>query len=301
MVRVHFCLKEEYMANRRFSDLLEARWKQDRFLCLGLDITPDDIPARLIDLIAQSKMSTQSALLWLHQKVIDATRGVVCAYKLNRAFFDEQYCEYGDEHRPMLAMVVRYIKEIAPTVPIILDVKWGDIANTNAQYADLAYNTVGVDAITVSPYVGGEALKPFFQNEDKGVFVLCRTSNPGSGEFQNMPVGEQRLFHHVARQVAEEWNEHGTCGLVVGATFPDSIREVRNIAGSLPLLIPGIGPQGGNLEQAVRAGMDSNGEGVLIAVSRSVIHAAKCDDNFVEVHRCATALHDAINHYRKVS
>lgn len=285
---------------QNFSDLLEMQWKQGRFLCIGLDVVLEDAPARLIERIARSKVSVNSTLLWLNQKIVDATKDIVCAYKLNLAFFHEKYGEH-DITDSLLELVVDYIQGMAPAVPIILDAKWGDIANTNSKYVDMAFNTLGVDAVTVSPYIGGKALQPFLQNGSKGVFVLCRTSNPGSGEFQNMFVGKQRLFHHVARQVATRWNEQGNCGVVVGATFPESISEVRRIVGTVPILIPGVGAQGGELENAVRAGIDSNREGILITVSRAIIHAAKHDDNFAEVHQRAVKLHDAINYYRHVS
>jgi orotidine-5'-phosphate decarboxylase len=196
-----------------------------------------------------------------------------------------------------------------PDVPVILDVKLADIGNTNEGYAREAFDYYKADAMTVHPYLGKEALQPFLDRKDKGIFVLCRTSNPGAGEFQDrfvnltpaeidewglMPGTRLPLYQLVAYRVSREWNTNDNCGLVVGATYPEELRQVRGIVGDMPLLIPGIGAQGGDVEATVNAGRDSHGHGMIINSSRSIIFAS-AGPNYTEAARQeAQKLHDMI-------
>ncbi len=223
--------------------------------------------------------------------IVEATKDLVCAYKPNFAFYEE----YGDEGLAALRHTMRYIHEAAPDVPVILDRKAGDIGNTNNGTAEMAFDWLKADAITVSPYLGGEALKPFLERKDKGIFVLVRTSNPGAGELQDIVIDESislSLYQYVATRVAKEWNRYGNCAVVAGATHPTELSRIRQIIGNLPILAPGIGAQGGDLEATMKAGMDSRGKGLIINSSRDVIFA---DDP----REKALQLHNLMNQYRK--
>ena len=284
------------MAVKNFVHSLSMQWEQDKFLCVAMDTALENIPARMTTHFPSwSLLSKMSLLSWFNDKIVDATGDVVCAYTLNFTSFFEKYGRRGDS---ILEATVRYIKAAAPTVPIILDARWGDDADTNTKYAAMAFNDLQVDAVTVSPYIGEIALRSFLQYTDKGVFVLCRTSDPGSDEFQNVPVDNQRLFQYVAERVATTWNEHGNCGVVMSARFPESIRAVRHIVGAMPILIPDANAQDGNLEEVTRAGMDKKGNGMLITVPHTIIHAAERDDNFENARQEAIDLHAAITRCR---
>ena len=226
-----------------------------------------------------------------NRAIIAATSDLVCAYKPQWAFYEA-------EGIPGIEALQATIEAVPDGVPVLLDAKRGDMDNTSKAYARAAFETWGVDALTVNPYQGRDAVQPFLDYADRGVFVLTRTSNPGSAEFQDLhvrgAVGEGPLYEEVARQ-AVTWNDNGNVGLVVGATVPDELARVRSIVGSMPILIPGIGAQGGDLEASVRNGTDGNGRRALIAASRSVIYASKGKD-FAEAARAeAERLRDAIN------
>ena len=272
------------MAERNFRQLLEAQWEKGKFLCVGLDSDLDKIPPSAhID-------GTRESIVYFNRAIVDATKDLVCSYKPNPAFYEAQ----GDEGWKALRETIQYIHEAAPDVAVILDAKRADIGNTNEAYAKSAFDHLHADAITVNPYPGREALLPFLERKDKGVIVWCRTSNGGAGEFQDLTVEGEPLYKTVARHVAEKWNENGNCALVVGATYPDELAEVRKIVGDMPILIPGIGAQSGDLEKTVKAGKDGRGRGIIIAASRAVIFASN-GPNFAEAAReKATALHGAI-------
>ena len=230
------------------------------------------------------------SILSFNRKIIDATKDVVCAYKPNTAFYEK----YGIPGLSALYETIAYIHEVAPDVPVILDAKRADIGNTNADYAEAAFEYLRADAITVHPYLGAEALAPFLDRANKGIIVLCRTSNPGAGEFQDLPVNGEPLYRFVAHRVSSEWNKNGNCALVVGATYPDELREVRGLVGDMPILIPGIGTQGGDLEKTVSAGKDSRGKGMIVNSSRGIIFASPGDD-FADAARHETVkLHNSI-------
>lgn len=263
-----------------FISKLEQCWKQGNFVCVGLDSDYNFIPTAL-----KSKASVEEALYIFNRDIIDATHDLVCAYKPNAAFYEVQ----GDAGLRALIRTVHYLKETYPHIPIILDAKRADIGSTNLGYVQAAFDLIGVDAITVHPYLGKEALAPFLARKEKGIIVLAKTSNPGASEFQDLPVGDSRepLYQVVAHHVADDWNTHGNCGLVVGATYPDDLKKVRSIVGDMPILIPGLGAQGGEVEATVTAGKDSRGWGMIINSSRSIIFASKGND-FAQAARKAT-------------
>lgn len=249
---------------RNFREMLEARWAAGKFVCVGLDSELERVRK-----IVGGHLVPDVAIGTFNERIIEATRKVACAYKPNVAFYES----LGNTGMKALAFTISTIRNLAPEIPIILDAKRADIGSTNDGYVKAAFDVLDADAITVHPYLGMEAMAPFLQREDKGIFVLCRTSNPGAGEFQDLPVDGKPLYQHVAQNVAEKWNKNGNCGLVVGATYPEEMAKVRAIVGDLPLLIPGIGAQGGDLEATVKAGKDSRGRGMIINSSRGIIFA----------------------------
>ncbi len=256
------------MAERTFAALCEAAWKRGASLCIGLDPILERIPE------AVSNESDAARLEAFSMVIVEATRDIAAAFKINSAFFEA----HGASGWRAIESVAAGIRERAPSAVVILDAKRADIGHTNEAYARMAFDAIGADAITVHPYVGREALRPFLERADKGVIVLCKTSNPGSGELQDAIVGDEPLYLRLARSVAAEWNGNGNCGLVVGATYPEEIRRVRAAAPTLPFLIPGVGAQGGTATEAMMAGERVGGGGVLVSVSRDVLYASSGAD-----------------------
>lgn len=279
------------MSGRNFMEMLRAQWNKGNFVCVGLDSEHSKIP----DSVKDHYYSVSNAVVAFNLAIVQATKDLVCAYKPNTAFYEA----YGVEGITALQKTIADIHAIAPDVPVILDAKRGDIGNTNMGYVKFAFEYLQADAITVHPYLGGEALKPFLDQADKGVFVLCRTSNPGAGELQDTGrvYDGMPLYEYVAGRVALEWNKNGNCGLVVGATYPRELEEVRKIVGDMPILIPGVGAQGGDVEKTVKAGKGSHGQGMIINSSRGIIFASQ-GPNFAEAARHETAtLRGMINMY----
>lgn len=236
--------------NTFYRKLSEIWIKQNSLLCIGLDSDASKLHGR-------SQFS-------FNKTIIDATHDLVCAYKPNSAFYEAR----GVGGITELKMTCDYLRKKYPDIVIILDAKRADIASTNSGYVTFAYDYLGADAVTIHPYLGQEAIQPFLDRKEKGSIILCRTSNPGAGEFQN------NLYRKVARHVADNWNTNNNCALVVGATCPDELVIVRRIVKDMPLLIPGIGTQGGDVEKTVTAGIDRHGAGIIVAVSRSVIFSS---------------------------
>lgn len=280
------------MGTRNFREMLESRWKLGNFLCVGLDSEPEKIPQ------SARKATVRATIVEFNKAIVDATKDLVCAFKPNPAFYEAQ----GEEGWGALRETISYILDSAPEVPVILDAKRGDIKNTNRNYAESAFDHLRADAITVQPYLGGEPLAPFFERKDKGIIVLCHTSNGGAGEIQNLLVdgpsglwtseplaasakgfGEP-LYKVVARLASEKWNANGNCCVMVGATYPEELSAVRAIVGDMPILTAGIGAQHGDLEKAIKAGKDKNGRGFIINSSRSVIFAS-AEKDFAEAAR----------------
>ena len=282
------------MNDRNFRQMLETQWSRGNFVCVGLDSEFGKIPESARRSGNECDVSVANTVVAFNHAIVEATKDIVCAYKPNVAFYEA----HGDEGIGALQRTIADIHAIAPDVPVILDAKRADIGNTNAGYVDAAFGFLRADAITVHPYLGAEALQPFLARAEKGVIVLCRTSNPGAGEFQDLSVNGEPLYRFVARRVASEWNKNRNCALVVGATYPDELREVRGLIGDMPILIPGIGAQGGDVEKTVSAGKDSRGYGMIINSSRGIIFASKGADFAEAARRETEKLRDFINQYR---
>ena len=257
-----------------FTENIQRKWGEKKFICINLDPDLEKIPESL------KNESAEVSIVSFNKGIVDATADLACAYKPNSAFYEAQ----GEEGMRALRRTVSYIHETYPDVPIILDAKRADIGNSNELYAKAVFDEMGVDALTVHPYLGGEALEPFLSRKDKGIFVLVKTSNSGSGELQDLDVGGKKLYEYIASSVADSWNKNGNCGVVVGATYPDEVARVRTLVKDLPILIPGIGLQGGDAREAYANGKNSHGEGVLIAVGRSILYKSR-EKDFAEQAR----------------
>ena len=266
----------------QFIEQLQRAWdSNDSLVCVGLDPEIERFPA----LIAEQP----SPIFQFNKAIIDATADLVCAYKPQFA----HYAAYEAEDQ--LERTIDYIHRTYPGIPVILDSKRGDVGNTAERYAIEAFERYHADAVTVSPYLGGDSMEPFLKYEDKGVIILCRTSNPGAGDLQDLEVGGRRLFHVVADLAARRWNTRGNCLLVVGATYPRELAEVREIVGNMPFLVPGVGAQGGDVAQAVQNGQTAAGAGLVMSSSRGILYASS-GENFASAAREATVkLRDQIN------
>lgn len=332
---------------RDFRSRLEAAWaRRGSLVCVGLDPEIERFPRALAGVPAP--------IYEFNKAIIDATADAVCAFKPQFA----HYAAYAAEDQ--LERTIDYIHRQHPGILVILDAKRGDVGHTAQRYAAEAFERYGADAVTVNPYLGLDSLEPFLEYGDRGTFVLCRTSNPGARDLQDLQVGDaggdaagaapgaalgpalgvasiapatptwagwrpnesrpapgaasiaraadparpsaapgRRLYQAVAELAATRWNKRGNCGLVVGATYPAELGEVRSIVGDLPLLVPGIGAQGGDVEQAVRQGCDSAGTGLLISSSRAVLYAAAGDDFADAARTAAQSLKETIDRYRR--
>jgi len=271
-----------------FTDLLARRWHAaDSLLCVGLD--PD--PARF----APGLRGRQRAIHEFCCAIVDATAPYACAFKPQIAYFASQRAE------EQLEAVLSHIRQRHPTVPIILDAKRGDIGATAAQYAREAFERYGADAVTLSPFMGHDTIEPFLDYAGRGAFLLCRTSNPGGNDLQMLDVGGERLFERIARLAATQWNRNGQLGLVVGATYPEELARVRALAPELPLLVPGIGAQGGDVLATLRAGQTAAGLGLVINSSRAILYASVGDDFASAAAQAARATRDEINRHRRAA
>lgn len=232
-----------------------------------------------------------------NKAIIDATADLVCCFKPNSAFYESG----GADGVRQLKLTCDYIREKHPDVPILLDYKRGDIGHTNEQYAKFAFEYLGVDAVTIQPYLGREANEAFLNYKDKGLFVLCRTSNPGASELQDLEVGSgKKLYQTVAEKVAKEWNQHGNCHLVMGAPYPEELAWARQAMGEdMVFLCPGAGTQGGDLGKTVKAGMNRQKTGVIINASREVLYASSGADFAQAARTKAMRLRNQINEYRE--
>lgn len=260
--------------------------RNNSFVCIGLDSDVTKLPDKF-----QHHENAQSEF---NKAIIDATHDLVCCYKPNSAFYESRGAKGINE----LKLTCDYIRGIYPDIPIILDAKRADIGNTNKGYVQFAYEYLGVDAITLNPYLGQEAIKPFIDMSDKGAIILCKTSNEGSKEFQDLNVDGKKLYQIVAEKVAKEWNVSDNCSLVVGATYPEELKEVRTIVGDMTLLVPGIGSQGGDVEKTIRAGLNSKKAGLIINSSRSIIFASTGDDFAEKAREETEKLRNQINTFR---
>mgnify|MGYP005835664663 CR=1 FL=1 len=267
------------MSERSFVQRLDTVCKSRRSLvCVGLDPDPTQMPV--------------SDVLGFNKAIIDATHDLVCAYKPNFAFYEA----LGIPGLQALEGTIEHIRRRAPDAIVIADAKRGDIGNTSKAYARALFDVFGSDAATVSPYLGDDSVQPFLEYADKCVFLLCRTSNAGAKDLQDLPVGQppEPLYVHVAR-MAKRWNTHGNVGLVVGATYPEELRLVRGVCPDMPILVPGVGAQAGDLAAAVRNGVDARGRLAVVNSSRSIIYASKGPDYAQSARKAAGSLRDAIN------
>ncbi|MDO8069135.1 orotidine-5'-phosphate decarboxylase [Janthinobacterium sp. SUN206] len=270
-----------------FINKLSAAWTANNsLLCVGLDPDQAKLPAELRDL--------PDGITTFCTRIIDATADLACAFKPQIAYF----AALGAEKQ--LEDICRYVRENYPHIPLILDAKRGDIGATATQYAREAFERYGADAVTVNPYMGEDSLDPYLAWKDRGVIILCRTSNPGGSDLQFLNTDGEPLYQRVARLVAEKWNKNGQCALVVGATFPEELAQVRAIVGDMPLLVPGIGAQGGDIAATVGAGQTANGMGMMISSSRAIIYATpQAGEDFADAaRRVAIETRDAINAHR---
>ena len=267
-----------------FERLRHAAECNDSLVCVGLDPALAKLPEHL--------RKAKRPFFEFNAALIDATCDLVCCYKPQAAYYA------GENRDDELADTIAYIHEKAPEVPVILDVKRGDIGTTAEQYAREAFERYGAEAATVNPYMGFDAVKPFLDVPGKGIFVLCRTSNPSAVDLQNLVADGAPLYEHVARLVRDKWNSDGSAGLVIGATAPEELRRLRELCPSLWFLVPGVGAQGGDVEKVVKFGCDADGFGIAVNSSRGIIYASKGTD-FAEAARNAAAkLRDTINSFR---
>jgi orotidine-5'-phosphate decarboxylase len=270
-----------------FISKLSAAWQsQNSQLCVGFDPDPARFPAHL--------QREPDGVLQFCKAIADATADAVCAFKPQIAYFAAMRAE------DQLEALCTYLRQRYPHIPVVLDAKRGDIGATAEQYAREAFERYGADAVTVNPYMGFDSVQPYLEWKDRGVVVLCRTSNAGGSDLQFLEVNGKPLYQHVAQLVADKWNTNGQCALVVGATFPNELAQVRGIVGDMPLLIPGIGAQGGDIQATVEAGRTAQGTGMMINSSRAILYAkANGSEDFARAaRRVALETRDAINRYR---
>jgi len=267
-----------------FIESLRLAWQRNRSLvCVGLDPEPTKFPVHLRD--------DPDAIFEFCRAIVDATADVVCCFKPQFAHFAARSAEDA------LQRLIAHIHTKHPGVPVILDAKRGDIGSTAAFYAAEAFDRYGADAVTVNPYLGRDSLEPFLARADKGVVILCRTSNAGARDLQDLDVGGRKLYQHVAETAAREWNANGNCLLVVGATYPGELADVRAIVGEMPLLVPGVGAQGGDVEAVVRNGATKDGTGLVISSSRAILYAGSGVDFADAARAAAIVLRDEISRH----
>lgn len=248
-------------------------------LCVGLDAKYESLP----ELFKRA----EHPQFEFNKYIIGQTHEFAAAYKCNSAFYESR----GSEGYAELKMTLDFLRREHPDIMTICDCKRGDTENTNESYAQSLFDWFGFDAVTLNPYMGRESLKPFLKRSDKISMILCRTSNPGAPEIQDLVIEGKPLWHHIAEKVVSEWNENGNCMLVVGATYPDEMKEIRKIAGDMTFLVPGFGVQNGNIEAVMGSGLNHEKKGLIINSSRGIIFAEHPAEE-------AKKLRDSINRFR---
>jgi orotidine-5'-phosphate decarboxylase len=268
-----------------FNEKINNIWKKNNSLvCVGLDPDMAKMP--------ECVKGCEYPIFEFNKAIVDATHDLVCAYKPQAAYYA------GQDADDQLKMTIDYILENYPEVPVILDVKRGDIGSTAQMYAKEAFERYNADAVTVNPYMGLDTLKPFIDYNDRGVIILCRTSNPSSCELQELVSGGKMVFEHVAELARDKWNYNNNVLLVIGATFPEELGKVRALCPDMPFLVPGVGAQGGDVKKVIENGATADGVGLIINSSRGIIYADKTE-NFAQASReAAKQLRDMINQYR---
>lgn len=266
--------------------LQQTRRTNSSLVCVGLDPEPAKFPRHLRD--------QPDAIFAFCREIVDATADLVCCYKPQIAHFAAQRAEGA------LERLIAHIHAAHPGVPVILDAKRGDIGSTAQHYAAEAFDRYGADAVTLNPYLGRDSVQPFLDRADKGAILLCHTSNPGAADLQELAVRDARgtelpLYQHVAATIAREWNGNGNCALVVGATWPEQLAQVRALVGDMPILVPGVGAQGGDAGAVVSNGATRDGSGLMISSSRAILYASEGADFADAARKAAAALRDEIN------
>ncbi len=277
----------EVISAMNFIQLIRAAWqKTDSLVCVGLD--PD------LAKIPKGFRGVKNPLFRFNKEIVDAVGDLVCAFKPQMAYYAAARAEKD------LELTIDYIHQQWPDSPVILDAKRGDIGSTAQMYAKEVFDRYNADAATVNPYMGADTLQPFLERKEKGVVILCRTSNPGAQDIQDLISDGTKLYQIVAQKAATQWNKNKNVLLVVGATFPKELKEVRTIVKDMPLLVPGIGAQGGDVEKAVTQGIAPDGAGMIINSSRGIIYAGGDTPDFQKAARRAVLLlRDTINQFRK--
>lgn len=267
----------------KFTDKLNFAWEHaDSMLMVGLDPDPRRFPDEL--------KGQPDAIYEFCKAIVDSTAPYICGIKPQIAYFASQRAE------DQLEALCRYVQKQYPRLPIVLDAKRGDIGSTAEHYALEAFERYQADAVTINPYMGFDSVQPYLEWEEKGAIILCRTSNPGGSDLQFIQTSNNTpLYLHVAGLVADKWNSNGQCALVVGATFPAEIAAVRQRVGDMPLLIPGIGAQGGDIDQTVKAGKNTDGAGMMINSSRAILYASSADNWREAAAKAALQTRNAIN------
>lgn len=270
----------------KFVQRLERAWNAGQtLLCVGLDPDPARLPKHLAD--------ADYPMFEFGRAIVDATADLVCAFKPQIAYYAAARAE------DQLEMTIAHIRRHHSGIPVILDAKRGDIGSTAEMYAREAFERYQADAVTVNPYFGFDALAPFLAHADKGVIVLCRTSNPGAREVQDLESKGRKLYQIIAEKAARDWNAKGNVLLVVGATYPEELAQIRAIVGDMPILVPGVGAQGGDLAAVVANGVTAVGTGLVISASRAVLYAGGGTDYAQAARLAAQTLRDEINLCRK--
>jgi orotidine-5'-phosphate decarboxylase len=268
-----------------FMQTLRARWEEaESLVCVGLDPELAKFPLHFA--------GDPDAVFNFCRDIVDATAPYVCSFKPQIAHF----AALGAEDA--LRRLIAHIHTAHPRIPVILDSKRGDIGSTAQHYASEAFDRYAADAVTVNPYLGRDSVQPFLDRADRGVVILCRTSNPGAGDLQDLVVNGLPLYQRVAEKVAREWNGNGNCALVVGATWPEQLREVRTIVGDVPFLVPGVGAQGGDVEAVVTNARTADGTGLIVSSSRAILYASNGKDFAEAAAHASKTLRDEINRHR---
>jgi orotidine-5'-phosphate decarboxylase len=259
--------------------------QNNSLLCVGLDPDLDKLPAHL--------QSEEAPIFAFNRGIIDATHDLVCAYKIQIAF----YSAFAKEQE--LAQTITYIHEHYPQIPVILDAKRNDIGNTAALYVKEAFERYKADAVTVNPFMGVDGLQPFLDQKDKGIMILCRTSNAGAKDLQDLKIVDGKpLYWHIANKAIHQWNKNGNVLLVIGATYPQELAEVRAMTQDITFLVPGVGAQGGDIEATVHSGINSHGTGLIINSSRNIIYVSNEKDFAAAAREAANQTRDQINQFR---
>jgi len=275
------------MSQNPFYQKLQKNWSNGKLMCVGLDVDLAKFPKHL-DAVTQIDMR----ILEFNRHIVEATHEYACAYKLNSAHYER----IGLDGYSALKSTIEYIRAAHPDVLVILDAKRGDIGDTNEYYAEAVFDELGADVVTVHPYMGHESLEPFLRRADKGVIVMGANSAHGAGEIQDLIVGKasEPLYQYICRLVAEQWSSFGNCSVTAGADNPEKLREIRAVVGGMPILLLGLGTQGGDLEECIKAGAGKDTFGLIVNSSRAILYASDGMDYGDAAHVVARTMNEAL-------